>query len=139
MKKIEGYTVDANEKSKKYEGISFSEAIELYKSFPWEDEKIKAEETGCYPAVSFGVLPENSHGEYINIYGYASNKYSLMIEAFLKRPFLGLIPRWKSAFLDVDLAPETIVEEFIMQLFKLPQDELYNWILNYKRFKVGNF
>lgn len=135
MKKISVYSIDANENSKKYENINLSEAIKLLKSFPWEDELVRAEETGCYATVSFGASPLNSHSEYVNISSLESNKYNVIIEAFSKRTLLGFIPKWKSAFLDINAAPEITVEEFIIQLYKLPQNELYNWILEYKKSK----
>ena len=138
MKKIEGYTIDAHENSKKYGEISLSDAIRLFKSFPWADEEIKSKETECFAAVSFGASPLGSRSEYINIYGYESNKYSLMIEAFSKKSLFGFIPIWKYAFMDFDSAPRIMVEEFIMQLYKLNQDDLYDWILDYKKYKHHN-
>lgn len=131
MKNIECIIVFADESSKNLGEVELSTAISTFRSFPWEEELVKAEQSGCYPTISFGAVPHNKSSEYVNISGLGQNLFSVMIEAFIPGTILGFIPWKKSAFLDIDGLTAFRVEEFIGKIYKFSQQNLFEWIKGY--------
>lgn len=132
MKNIECTMVFADESNKDLGQVDLATALDTFRSFPWAEEIKKADKTGCYPTISFAAMPISKKSEYLNVSGLEKGTYSIMIEAFIPGTMLGFIPKTKVAFLDIDGLNPSPTEELINQIYKLPQQELFEWIKNYK-------
>ncbi len=132
-KKVECTVSYSDESCRNYEETDLETAIRIFKTFPWEQENLTAEEkTGCFPTVAFGRLPIRKDSEYLNISGVEKHSFFLMIEAFSPTKIFGLIPWNKSAYLDVEPADESLAETFIRQFYTLASPDLFKWINDYK-------
>jgi|GEM_PF-6686146 len=128
MKNIDCWIVHADETQKKLGQIDLADGLGTFRSFPWEREVNKVEQTGCFPVISFGVTPISKSSEYLNITGLEQKEFSVMIEAFIPTTLFGFIPRTKSAYHNIDGLNVSRVNEFIKQFYSLSQQDLFEWI-----------
>ena len=127
MKDIDCTLVSADESCERLGSVDLAAAVDAFRSFPWQEEVAKVDETGCFPAMSLGAGP-NGKGGYMNITGCEDGAFSVMVETYKRVAFLGFIPWKKSAFRELEPLDAQGAEDCIRQLFELPQEMLFDWI-----------
>lgn len=128
MKIVECTLIFADESNHNLGIVDLPAALKAFRDFRWQEEALKADVSGCFPAISFGVVPIDKKSDYLNISYVETGVYAIMMESFESGRILGLIPIRKSVSYEKEEANAPSVEATLKQFFTLPGERLTGWI-----------